>query len=97
MSKEIQNLEPKAVWGKFYEITQIPRPSKHEEKIMTAYNTQVRECHSIPFAHLFAVILDYLHYTKNVGNTNEQERTIIKSAFSFELCDQNNYREKLNN
>ena len=33
MSKEIQNLEPKAVWGKFYEITQIPRPSKHEEKI----------------------------------------------------------------
>ena len=71
--------------------------SKHEEKIMTAYNTQVRECHSIPFAHLFAVILDYLHYTKNVGNTNEQERTIIKSAFSFELCDQNNYREKLNN
>ncbi len=33
MSKEIQNLEPKAVWERFYEITQIPRPSKHEEKI----------------------------------------------------------------
>lgn len=66
---------------------------KHEDKIMTAYNTQVRECHSIPFAHLFEVILDYLHYTKKIGNTDEQEKTIIKSTFSLELCDQNNYTE----
>ena len=27
------NLEPKIVWNHFYEITQIPRPSKKEEKI----------------------------------------------------------------
>src|SRR5665647_214143 len=33
MSKEIINLEPKAVWENFYQLTQIPRPSKHEEKI----------------------------------------------------------------
>lgn len=33
MSKEIINLEPKAVWGYFYELTQVPRPSKKEEKI----------------------------------------------------------------
>ncbi|MCX6222854.1 MAG: aminoacyl-histidine dipeptidase [Bacteroidia bacterium] len=33
MSKEIINLEPKAVWGNFYQLTQVPRPSKHEEKI----------------------------------------------------------------
>ncbi len=33
MSKEIINLEPKALWANFYELTQIPRPSKHEEKI----------------------------------------------------------------
>ncbi len=30
----IKNLEPKNVWGFFYDITQIPRPSKKEEKIL---------------------------------------------------------------
>jgi len=29
----IQNLEPKVVWNHFYSLTQIPRPSKHEEAI----------------------------------------------------------------
>jgi dipeptidase D len=33
MSNEIVNLEPKAVWRNFYSLTQVPRPSKHEEKI----------------------------------------------------------------
>ena len=33
MSNEIINLEPKAVWENFYQLTQVPRPSKHEEKI----------------------------------------------------------------
>lgn len=28
-------LEPKAVWEIFYELTQIPRPSKHEERIQS--------------------------------------------------------------
>jgi dipeptidase D len=30
---EICNLEPKDVWGNFAKLTQIPRPSTHEEKI----------------------------------------------------------------
>lgn len=29
----IKDLKPSAVWENFYRITQIPRPSKHEEKI----------------------------------------------------------------
>ncbi len=33
MNKEIYNLEPKAVWKHFYSLTQVPRPSKHEDKI----------------------------------------------------------------
>jgi len=33
MSKDILNLEPKALWKNFYSLTQIPRPSKKEEKI----------------------------------------------------------------
>ena len=33
MAQEIINLEPKSLWENFYSLTQIPRPSKHEEKI----------------------------------------------------------------
>ena len=28
----IHDLTPKCVWKNFYALTQIPRPSKHEEK-----------------------------------------------------------------
>ena len=34
MSEEIRNLEPKQIWENFYQLTQIPRPSKKEEKII---------------------------------------------------------------
>lgn len=30
----IKDLEPKIVWGNFYGLTQIPRPSKHEDKVI---------------------------------------------------------------
>ena len=33
MSKDILNLEPALLWKNFYSLTQIPRPSKHEEKV----------------------------------------------------------------
>ncbi len=33
MNKEIFKLEPTEVWGNFYSLTQIPRPSHHEERI----------------------------------------------------------------
>jgi len=33
MSKELLSLEPKAVWANFESLTQIPRPSKDEERI----------------------------------------------------------------
>jgi len=34
MGKEIANLEPKKLWNNFYNLTQIPRPSKKEERII---------------------------------------------------------------
>ncbi len=34
MSKEISGLEPKNVWKHFYSLTQIPRPSKKEHKVV---------------------------------------------------------------
>lgn len=32
MDKEITKLQPKEVWENFYKLTQVPRPSNHEEK-----------------------------------------------------------------
>lgn len=32
MNKCICTLEPKAIWENFYKLTQVPRPSNHEEK-----------------------------------------------------------------
>jgi len=34
MSNEILNLEPRSIWKNFYSLTQIPRPSRKEEKII---------------------------------------------------------------
>ena len=42
----IKDLEPKTVWNFFYEITQVPRPSKKEGKII-AYIENVAATHHI--------------------------------------------------
>ena len=34
MSQEIRNLEPKALWNKFADLNEVPRPSKKEEKVV---------------------------------------------------------------
>nr|MBD3622216.1 beta-Ala-His dipeptidase [Sunxiuqinia sp.] len=33
MSHQIVELEPKRLWNNFYQLTQIPRPSNHEEQV----------------------------------------------------------------
>ncbi len=49
MTMSIKDLEPKSVWTNFYDLSQIPRPSKHEEKVQQflldwgkAHNVSVR-------------------------------------------------------
>lgn len=34
MNKEIRVLEPKSVWNKFADLNAVPRPSKHEERVI---------------------------------------------------------------
>ena len=43
---DIRKLEPKELWNYFHEITQIPRPSKHELK-MVAYMKEFGKKHNI--------------------------------------------------
>ena len=45
---EISRLEPRAVWEIFDEITQVPRPSKKEEKII-AYLERFARKHSLDY------------------------------------------------
>tara|TARA_R110002050_G_scaffold207331_1_gene343430 strand:+ start:10705 stop:12171 length:1467 start_codon:yes stop_codon:yes gene_type:complete len=34
MNKEIRLLEPKSIWNKFADLNAVPRPSKHEERVI---------------------------------------------------------------
>ena len=34
MSQEVRQLEPKAVWNNFEDLNAVPRPSKHEERVI---------------------------------------------------------------
>ncbi|MBR5028455.1 MAG: cytosol nonspecific dipeptidase, partial [Bacteroidales bacterium] len=43
---EILNLNPKELWANFHALTQIPRPSKHEEKVV-AYLVEFAKKHNI--------------------------------------------------
>lgn len=43
MSEEIKTLEPKAIWENFYLLTQVPRPSNHEEKARIAVMNWAKE------------------------------------------------------
>lgn len=43
---DIRNLQPKELWGYFHEITQIPRPSKHEQGII-AYMQEFGKKHKL--------------------------------------------------
>ncbi|MCF0211723.1 MAG: aminoacyl-histidine dipeptidase [Bacteroidales bacterium] len=43
MQKELENLQPASVWRYFGEIMNIPRPSKHEEKISAYLQQKGRE------------------------------------------------------
>ena len=43
MKSVIEGLKPEIVWKHFENITKIPRPSKHEEKILKALRTFAKD------------------------------------------------------
>ena len=45
MSTAIKDLHPKAIWENFYKLTQVPRPSEHEEKARTFMLNWAEENH----------------------------------------------------
>lgn len=81
----IKNLEPSAIWGYFYDITQIPRPSKKEEKIR-AYLLDFAEKHNLEVKQDKA---GNILITKPATPGKEDLPTIILQSHIDMVCEKN--------
>ncbi len=81
----MKDLQPRAVWQYFEEITQVPRPSKKEEKI-------------IAYLQAFAAEHGLKQYTDQIGNViifkdatagNEAKDALILQAHVDMVCEKN--------
>ena len=81
----IRNLEPKIVWKYFYDITQIPRPSKKEEKIL-AYLHQFAKDHNLDVKQDGA---GNILLTKPAVKGKENVPTVILQSHVDMVCEKN--------
>ena len=51
----IKDLQPKVVWNNFYGLTRVPRPSKHEEKVIEYLDSITPEAQSIGAVNVIRV------------------------------------------
>ncbi|MDR1814775.1 MAG: aminoacyl-histidine dipeptidase [Tannerella sp.] len=81
----IKDLEPKIVWKYFDEITQVPRPSKKEEKI-AAYIESVAAANNIPCKRDKA---GNILLTKAASKGFEHLPTVVLQAHLDMVCEKN--------
>ncbi|MDD2299673.1 MAG: aminoacyl-histidine dipeptidase, partial [Fermentimonas sp.] len=81
----IKDLEPSAIWGYFFDITQIPRPSKKEEKIR-AYLLDFAEKHNLEVKQDKA---GNILITKPATPGKEDLPTIILQSHIDMVCEKN--------
>lgn len=89
MNTNLNALEPKAVWNYFREITLIPRPSKHEEKIIAylldfAAKHQLR-CQQDEVGNVFIY--------KNATPGMEHLKTTVLQSHIDMVCEKNNDKD----
>lgn len=78
-----------------YNPTQLPFDNTNiDNEIRTIYKDTCDECESINFTSLFEVILKFLQNYK-YNKSNDININKILNGFRFELCDQNNFCEKV--
>ncbi len=85
MLHEILNLEPKQVMFYFYEILQIPRPSKKEEKIIN-YLTDFSKKHKLAFKKDEA---GNILISKPATKGNENQLTVVLQSHIDMVCEKN--------
>lgn len=83
---EIKDLNPKAIWHYFYEITRIPRPSKKEEKII-AYLLDFAKQHNLEAKKDDA---GNIVITKAATKGKETLPTVILQGHIDMVCEKNN-------
>lgn len=81
----IRNLEPKVVWKYFYDITQIPRPSKKEEKILAYLHDFAKE-HNLEVKQDSA---GNMLLTKPAAKGKENVPTVILQSHVDMVCEKN--------
>ncbi|VBB44794.1 Cytosol non-specific dipeptidase [uncultured Paludibacter sp.] len=82
----MKNLEPQIVWNFFHEITQIPRPSKKEDKIR-AYLQEFGEKMNLPAKTDNA---GNVLITKPATSGYEDKPTVILQSHMDMVCEKNN-------
>lgn len=88
MNTELSNLQPANVWRFFYEIMQIPRPSKHEERI-SAY---LQEFGRLRGLETFSDELGNVLIRKPASKGFEQSPRICLQAHMDMVCEKNGDR-----
>ena len=85
MSKEVRELEPKAVWGHFADLNEVPRPSKKEERVR-AFMVAFGESLGLPTMEddIGNVII------KKPASAGMEDRTIIVLQSHLDMVHQKN-------
>ena len=81
----IKDLQPSAIWGYFYDITQIPRPSKKEQKIL-AYLLDFATQHNLEAKQDKA---GNILITKPATKGKEDAPTVILQSHVDMVCEKN--------
>ena len=81
----MKNLEPKLVWGIFDEITKVPRPSKHEEKI-GKYLVDFAKSHNLEYQ---CDAIGNVVIRKGATAGYEDRPTVVLQAHTDMVCEKN--------
>lgn len=82
---KIEQLEPKAIWQRFADITRVPRPSKHEEQ-MVAFIENFAKQHGLPYKKDKC---GNIVITKAATKGQEHRKTIVLQSHIDMVCEKN--------
>lgn len=82
---DIRKLEPRAVWEIFHDITQVPRPSKKEEKII-AYLENFAKEHKLEIKH---DKIGNIVIIREASDSMKNKPTVILQSHMDMVCEKN--------
>ncbi len=81
----IEGIEPKILWERFYEISQVPRPSKKEEKIIEHFKNLLNQLKVEYKVDKSGSIVAFVSATKGYENTP----TVVLQGHMDMVCEKN--------